>query len=480
MADTLFCLDIHRDTIAAVLVDKSTRVRRVTGCGFADLNIQSFDDAIVEIKRDTGFTSGPCLITFGAELFSFRNLSLPFSDKKKISQVLPFELAELSPIDISGQLVDFLVAKSEPQETEIVAAMLSREYLGEHLRQLQAGGIDPDTIGISGLSTAVKIASDEPQNFLLIDFGSNWATLFVVIDQKICLIRSLACTSDNFGQANIDSTFILHAQQTMLASQLLDLRRPDYRVFITGAAMKAQSSMTDLSNGLGGVPISKYLQSTLPFVKVDQGVQRSYRPELMGRVLASALKGGRAGEEFNFRKDEFKKRKTLYEHRNLLVKAAIPAVAVVVVLAIYLGYGYSKLAARQTELRTQITATFKETLPEVTRIVNPVQQLQVINNEIKATYRPGGDGGEMYTVVELLAELSARIPPSYSVKLVRLVADSESLRLRGETGDFNTVDNVQKELEKSTYFREVVISSANQAPRDDKVNFELRLLLGRR
>lgn len=480
MADTLFCLDIHKDTIAAVLVDRSTRVSRVTGCGFADLNIQAFDDAIVEIKRDTGFVSGPSLITFGAELFSFKNLTLPFSDKKKISQVLPFELAELSPIDVSGQLVDFLVAKSDPQKAEIVAAMLSRDYLGEHLSLLQAGGINPDTIGISGLSTAVKIAADEPQNFLLIDFGSTWATLFVVIDQKICLIRSLACKSDDIGQAIIDDTFILHAQQTMLASQLLDLRRPNYRVFITGAAMQAQSSMTDLSNGLGGVPISKYLQSTLPFVKVDPEVQRSYRPELMGRVLALALKGSKSGDEFDFRKDEFKKQKTITEYRNLLVKAAIPATIVVVLLAIFLGHGYTKLVARQTELRDQITAIFKETLPEVTRIVNPVQQLRVINNEIKATYRPGGDGGDMYTVVELLAELSARIPTAYSVKLVRLVADSDSLRLRGVTGDFNTVDNVQKELEKSNYFREVVISSANQAPRGDKVNFELRLTLGRR
>ncbi|MGW8194166.1 MAG: type II secretion system protein GspL [Desulforhopalus sp.] len=477
MADTLFCLDIHKETIAAVMVDRSAKVSRVVGCGFADLKIQSYEDAIVEIKQHTGFTGGPSLVTFGAELFSFRNLSLPFTDRKKIEQILPFELAELSPIDISGQIVDFIIAKADEQGADIVAALLSRQYLGDWFAVLQAAGINPDNIGISGLSTAAKIAAEEPGNFLLIDFGKNWATLFVVIDRKVRLIRSLTCKTDDSGQAIIDDTFILHAQQTMLASQLLDLRRPNYRVFITGAAMKAQQSMTNLSNGLGGVAISKYLQSTLPFVKIDPAVQSHYRPELMGRVLALALKGGRAGEEFNFRKNEFKKRKTLTEYRGLLVKAAVPAAVTCILLALFLGYGYSKLLSRQVQLQEQITAIFRETLPEVSRIVNPVQQLQVVNNDIKATYRTGGDGGDMYTVVELLAELSARIPQSYALKIVRLVIDADTLRLRGETGDFNTVDNVQKELEKSNYFKDVTISSANQSPRGDSVNFELRIVL---
>lgn len=478
MADTLFCLDIHKDTIAAVMVDRTAKVSRVTGCGYADLKIQSYEDAIVEIKQHTGFLGGPSLVTFGAELFSFRNLSLPFTDRKKIDPVLPFELAELSPIDVSGQIVDFIISNTDEQGADIIAAMLSRQYLADWFAVLQAAGINPDSVGISGLSTAMKIAAEEPGNFLLIDFGKNWATLFVVIDRKVRLIRSLTCKTDDFGQAIIDETFILHAQQTMLASQLLDLRRPNYSVFITGAAMKAQQSMTNLSNGLGGVAISKYLQSTLPFVKIDPDVQSHYRPELMGRVLASALKGGKTGEEFNFRKNEFKKRRTVAEYRKLLVKSAVPAAVAFILLALFLGYGYSKLLSRQEELRAQIAATFRETLPEVTRIVNPVQQLQVINNEIKATYRPGGEDGEMHTVIELLTELSARIPQSYALRIVRLVVDADTVRLRGTTGDFNTVDNVQKELEKSKYFREVVISSANQSPRGDSVNFEMRLLLG--
>ena len=130
-------------------------------------------------------------------------------------------------------------------------------------------------------------------------------------------------------------------------------------------------------------------------------------------------------------------------------------------------------------MRQQVSAVFQETLPEVTRIVNPVQQLQVENNEIKATYRPGGSSGASYTIIELLTELSARIPANLSVEVVRMVADMDIIRMKAVTGDFNTVDNVQKELVKSRYFKNVTISSANQSIQGDKVNFELKLELAR-
>ena len=83
------------------------------------------------------------------------------------------------------------------------------------------------------------------------------------------------------------------------------------------------------------------------------------------------------------------------------------------------------------------------------------------------------DGG--FTVIDLLAELSSRIPVAYKVKVVRLVADAGTVRMKGITSDFNTVDNILKELQKSPYFHDVVISSANQSTKGDEVNFEMKL-----
>jgi type II secretory pathway component PulL len=195
----------------------------------------------------------------------------------------------------------------------------------------------------------------------------------------------------------------------------------------------------------------------------------------MDRALALALRGNSKSDGFNFRKGDFKKRKSILEYKALAIKFAIPALAIIFSAVGYWVYTYNNLQNQQTDLKEQITGVFKDTLPGVTRIVNPIQQLTVKNSELKTTYRPGGLSGAELTIVELLAELSTRIPQTYQVTVVRLVADMDIIRLKAITKDFNTVDNVQKELEKSPYFKSVSISSANQSQKGDEVSFELKI-----
>lgn len=481
MADALFCLDIHKDSIAAVVVDRSSKVTIVTGCGVADTLEQSFEEALDQIKEQTGFTGGPCLVTFGAEFFSFRNVSLPFFDRKKIEQALPFELVDYSPVDIDSLIIDFIVVKSGLEGADIVAAMISREELAAHLAMLNGAGINPDGIGISGYSAALKIAEGLPGNFVLIDIGTSWASLVIVLNGQVALIRPLAIQTEIKGKTVADDIFVQNATQTVLASQLLDTKEPNYSVYLTGLERRIKTISPVLSSKMGGIEIHSFHQSAQPFIKIEPDIQERYQPDLMDRILAHLFKhkGDKKNVGFNFRKDDFRKKKSLLEYREQIVKTVVPLSILIACLLVYMAYNYSMLSSEQDNLRQQISRVFKETLPEVTRIVNPVQQLQVKNNEIKATYRPGGANGATYTIIDLLTELSARIPPRYSVKVVRMVADMDTVRLKAVTADFNTVDNVQKELEKSNYFKSVTISSANQSIQGDEVNFELKLELAR-
>jgi type II secretory pathway component PulL len=480
MADTLFSLDIHSDVLAAVVVDRSSRINLVTGCATTEVTDETFAAAVDRIKEQTGFVGGSCIVTCGAEFFSFRNITLPFTERKKIEQVLLFELDDLLPTGTKSLLVDFTVTKKGPQSANILAALINREYLAEKLAVLHSRGINPDQIGISGLATAMKIAENhEADTFVLIDIGTHWATVFVVLDKQIALIRSLGIPRQDKADSGIDDTLVLRVKQTLLASRLVDLATPSYRVYLAGM-VQGWTDFTVLSESLGGVEINTYLQSAQPFIKIDPEIHRRYLPEVMDRVLAPAVKGIAKSAGFNFRKDEFKKRKSLREHRRLLLMVGAPLLVVFMAVSVYWAYDYRHLLAQQEQLRSQIFDVFRETLPGVERIVNPVHQLQVVNNQIRATYKPGGENGSGYTIIDLLAALSVRIPVSYKVKVVRLVADADTVRIKAMTGDFNTVDNVQKELEKSRFFKDVIITSANQSSQGDEVSFELKLGLGRK
>ncbi len=479
MTNTLFCLDIHKDTVAALVVERSAKITIIKGCGAADTVDQSFEDAIEDIKEQTEFTGGPCLITFGAEFFSFRNITLPFSDRKKIELALPFELVDFSPVDINSLLIDFIVAKTETTGTGIIAAMISREYLAAHLSVLVSAGISPDSIGISGLSTALKLTEGPVANFVLIDIGSCWSTLFIAVNRQVTLIRSLGIQPEADGRKVSDDAFIQNVMQTVLASQLLDIKDPNFNVYLTGSESRIKTEMPVLSSRFDGVEVAEFRQSAQPLIKIEPDIHSFYQPGLMDGILAHVSKDGKKRGEFDFCKDDFRKKKTLLDYRDLLLKTAIPLCLVIASVVVYMGYSFSMLHAEQQRLQQQIAEVFKETLPEVTRIVNPVQQLQIKNKEIKATYSPGGGSGTSYTIIALLTELSARIPAKLPVKVVRMVADMDTIRLKAVTADFNTVDNVQKELEKSSYFRNVTISSANQSIQGNEVNFELKMELAR-
>jgi general secretion pathway protein L len=476
MAETLFLLDIHYNSVVAVAVNRNAKECLVTGCGAAETLEQSFEVAIDLLKEQTGFVAGRCFVTLGAELFSFRNVTLPFTDRKKIEQVLPFELDDKLPTGVKSVLVDFVIAKTGTMGAEIIAATIDRKYLLEKLAILLERGIDPDIISISGFSIAQKIVNDGPaKTFVIIDVGQHWANLFIVVDGLTALIRSLDIPMNAVAeQGNLNQKLLASVQQTLLASRVLDMSNPTYNVYLAGMAAKLIDPLV-LSEKLGGVEVCRYQLPT----NIQPEIKTCYQPEEMDRVLATALKGVTKSGSFNFRKDELKKRISSRELRSMIFKFALPMVLVLLAVSGYWANDYRKLLARQELLRSQIVGVFKETWPGSEKIVNPVQQLQIINKQIRATYKPGGDSGAGHTIIDLLVELSVRIPASYKVRVLRLVADADTLRIRAVTGDFNTVDNTQKELEKSSFFKNVVIISATQSMQGDEVNFELKLELTR-
>lgn len=472
MAETLICLDIHEESVVAVAVERTAKGGvSVTGCLRIQTGETEFAEAVERIRLELGRTDGECRVTLGAEMFSFRRLTLPFTERRKIDQVLPMELADLTPTDIAAVVIDY-VMKSGPDGAEILAATTERKTLSDHLAVIEAAGLVPESIGISGLDTALALAEECGGNAVLLDIGSRWATLFLVRDGGPALIRSFVGQIEGDGRNPLGGKLVLWVQQTLLACRLVDLQQPDFAVFIAGADFSLESPLPVIF----GVEVRILPQHVGPQVTIDPALPAARRPDV-ARALAVALRRGRKSKGFDFYKDEFRQTRSLADKRKLAWRAGLPLAFCCLLALGYFAYDYRGLATRHDRLKSEIVEVFRETLPDATKIVNPVRQLQVEINEIKQVYRPGGTSVGRYTVIDILTELSALIPDSFPVQLVRMVADNETIRFKAVTADFNTVDNVQKALQNSPYFREVVIASANQAPQGDEVSFEMKLML---
>jgi general secretion pathway protein L len=99
--------------------------------------------------------------------------------------------------------------------------------------------------------------------------------------------------------------------------------------------------------------------------------------------------------------------------------------------------------------------------------------MRVKIQEIKNTAHPGMKANQ--GVLQILKDISQRVPKSTDINVTRLVVDPETVRMSGDTDTFNAVDTIKNRLEPSDYFSAVTITSANLDRTGKRVQFEIKL-----
>lgn len=489
----LLALDIGETCVSGVLLELGQKATVVRSYGIGFLVGSTLGEAVGEVVRQTGYTRGECRVALSSANCSFRNLTLPFTDPRKIAKVLPFELEELTSFAMDEVFLHYSVVPSPGPDADLLAIMVEKSLLRDILGQVQTGGIDPEVVSVSGVSTVIALAtmSAVNRNCVLLDIGLKQTTIVLVDDGKVVLVRPLGIDAESIGGyemaegslklicrqpeaiAEIVDRIVHALRQTLISigrTQMLDGDRVcfvDGLVGLDGALF--EQLRRKLTMDVVPCNISKRL-----LLKIEPVAGREWVPALFNAPLALALWQRKDGPLCNFREGELRKRRSFKAFKKDIVAAGTAVAVGCGALVGYLAWDYGQLAGQRDALNEEIRTVFQQTLPEVTRIVDPLQQLKVKVDEGRRVYGQGQGGGSLSKLM-ILAELSARIPDSLPVRITRLVSDQNDLRIMAETQDFNTVDNVKRELEKSSLFGAVVISSANLAPKAGGVRFELRV-----
>ncbi len=494
MANTTFALDIHDDLVVGVMVTCVDKTYTVTACGMAEVGSRLLKTAISEVIEQVGFRDGSCRVSLGAEHFFYRNLQFPFADKNKIAQIIPGELAENSPFEAGKMLFDFLLANKKGKDATVIAAIAERSFLVERLELLQKLLVDPEMLGISGVSGALLLAEfpDVPEDYIFLDIGFHKAVLVLVNSGQISLVRPLVfdagmqagfrmaenrrdaspVRADNLG--TVIRAFARSVRQTILVSPVGLQGQQGLPVYLAGP-VGCYPGLDEALHSELGMEVRGCDMRSKPLLKIEEEVASLWHVGSMDRALALALTSKKGGRDFNFRKDELRKKGSIKDYRRYGRMAFLPVVLGIILVIAYCWHDHATLRKQQLALEGEIHKIFSETLPDVTRIVSPVQQLQVRIKEAKQAYAAGGAESAGVGMLALLAELSRRIPASLEVRMSKMVADQNDIQLKGTTENFNIVDSVQKELEKSPYFKKVEISSANLSAKGGTVDFELKL-----
>jgi general secretion pathway protein L len=503
MASHILSIDLQSDLLTAVLLEDDINKNIIASAAIITAE-KTAEELITELTATLDCRNCRCFLSLGASFFSFRNIDLPFSDRKSINKVLPFELDESTASPIDTMLIDAMVTINDEGNSEILTAMIQREALGEYHTALKDAGITLEIITLSGLATiaAIQANGKAPEEFIFLDLRLDNAALFLITSGKLQLVRSLSFTplpndtgpktefavDEESGELQVQG--LEHS-----AESFLKLALTVKQTLAPLPMVIAQEKMPIYLDGTTGSTgkVASWLEAPSAFNKPCLICGRSgllpppiglpKATEAHASFLTACLSLGMQGDiikrkNFNFCKEEFTFQGDLAEYRTMGRIVGLSLLALLILGLGYLWYDTGSLKQERAALVTDIHGVFKETLPKVTRIVDPVQQLHVAINELKTSSNKGGNTNLPYSALHILREISTRIPPSIDVRLTRLVYESKGLRLIGLTDSFNTVNSMQKSLEQSPDFKSVIISSTKQIPKDNKIRFELKVELG--
>jgi general secretion pathway protein L len=482
MSRTFLGLDIHQDTVSAVVV-KST----MKG-GIVDAHLQMRLDqepseeqhpltsTLEKIAEVVNFKEVICVVALPSGSVSYRNISVPFKDHKKIRQILPYELEPMLPKAADELVVDYYVVQ-EDEKSDLLAATLEKETLDTYLDILAQFHIDPVLITIGAFPTAVTLNhhKDSYEDMVVVDSDNRTHTLYIIVNRRIALVRSFARSKT--AQSDL-MALSLNIHRTLAGIEdLMDLEFEPDVVLLSGYGIDAPKAELKLAAMLK-MNVVRFDPVNDPAAIRPDAPSTGWNPYVMQNACALVAVELAGYECLNFYKSRYGFKRHLYEHRKNITTTSILIAAVLVLWLGGILFDSHDMKTKLDDYNQKIETIFKETFPKITRIVNPVQQMRTEIGELKKQISGSNSSEPIPNAIDILHTISDALPKELDVKLERFIINNDGMQLSGNSSGFDVVDTMKGRLEKNKVFKTVTISSANMEKNDKRVRFKLRIELG--
>ncbi len=400
-------------------------------------------------------------------------LHLPFADRKRIAQTLPYEVENYVPWDLDEVVLDYDVVASGGDGAHVFAAMVPRERVSELLGWLAEIDVDPRDIALDAaeLSRLVPIA-DECEAIL--DVGASRTLICVAEAGRTRWIRSIDLGADDWDdEPDTLTPWLAQVRASLLAAE--ESGAPEIEaVLLTGGGSLHEGLAEALHDDLG-VPVEAL---ELPESPVNPDTAPRPGPE-HALAYALALKGfgDKHRGDVGFRKQEF----AWKADSRLYTRLAMAGVAALVLLCVgFVVMHFLKLAELQDRLEaanSHLTSTVQTAFPQVdpNQLLTPDGAIAVMNEQVGGLRgRADALAGPPMTPLEALRELSTTIASDTKVDVDEYLANQDMIRIRGTTDSFGSADKIEAQALGNPKFAGAENSDVNKA-RDGSMRFVLTI-----
>lgn len=487
MSRKLLCIDIRDEAVTAIRISSGLKTNRIEShcrIGFD----QAPDDtenrlfwAIGKMVEETGASGASCILSLPPGDVAYRNVKLPFRERKKISQLLPFELESGLPSPVEEFTIDFAIVQ-KAEFTDIIAASVKTETLDELAGMLRHFGIKAGYITSAPVAEALwyaRYGMAKSDGFLFLDVDDVCATACLVFSGKLHLARTFRLPRGNpekrTERLKKEIRRITAAFETIYDDEC---QFDKILLSCTDSGDWEEQHARQIGQALHDALDVDVREVTLA---EDGGFKNLQYPEndrFEKRLFNSAL--GLAGIEiggiapFNFSRDHFFIRKHLEENKTELVATGILFFMVFIMILGNVVVHARFLDHQVRQLDAGIAEIFRTTLPDQSMGNDPVSQIESEIERIRRQSALAGDAAEDIVNIDILNAISQSIPEDIDVLVTGMVRSDDHVTISGTIDGFNAVEEVKSQLETVAFFETITISSANMDSSINRVRFRIR------
>jgi hypothetical protein len=406
------------------------------------------------------------------EFVAKRLLELPFTDKRRLNQVVPFALEEHMPFAIDDAAVAFRRVGRQDEKTLVLAALARKADLEKHLDLLRGAGLDPKivTLGpfaLAGILARSRNGSAVPHVVLDMDQGSS-SMVLIDADGMPRALRTVGQGLDlrdrgvMLGQSAA-SAILSTVRQTLLAhgsGQPPELILAGPAAGVPEVQQQIGEALAALVNRVKDFDCS----SLIPGSKNEPARFAACIAMLLGEAPSKPL------ELLNFRQGEF-----AYRGRSGITPFRVPLILAGVALGFalihfFLGLG---VGARELQLLNRdIAATVSPALGDPPPRLAQAALAAKLKEMRKSLRLMGGNLGHG-SPLDLLLALSQGIPPGIPMQVYDMQIDDSGIKIEGTADSYGAIDQVKKALERSPQLEGIQVDHAAASSSEGKIDFRI-------
>ncbi|MFC1838701.1 pilus assembly protein PilM [Thermodesulfobacteriota bacterium] len=483
MASKILGLKISDTHVAAAEVLSGVKGKELLSCLGIPVENNDIESALKDIYSRIDHEVDRCIVSIPLSSTSFRNIRIPFKDDKKIRQALPFEIETLVPFPVDDMIFDYSIIDNI-NGANILTAGISKKNISGYLNILFNAGIDPDIIDVNPVPSVAWILDQKeyPENGLYLEICSEHQNIAVFQNRRIVIIRELSNYIKEDGENNLDmlnsalKTICIEVEGTIHSYNSQGNDPVEVQRIFFGGSASARPQIEEFLSDFFKVPAERV--NIINELKPQTGSEiiRAYDPLFMENALAVALREQKKGRGFNFRRDEFKAKRSYIKTGPEFKKSAMLFALLFILLLFNTGIEFYFLNRKLNQVEQKYNEERIKRFPESINYKYPHIQLkqQLAELENSSVQLPGGINPDQ-RIIDILKDISIRISGSLDVDVSSMVVDQDTVRITGETDSYNTVDGLKNRLEPSSLFTNVTISSANVDRTGQRVKFDLKL-----